>query len=357
MATYNVKSYDDGFGDGKGFDGKNQIILPSYVTKWQPIPEGEFAKKQYSEPDSHITVEYANKKYLVGKGAQQLDKKGNWVGEENKHKSRKFIPLMKAQLALLCKDDMDKEVHIDPLVMGLPLDQDNDERKKELAAIVKGRHEVKVTLADGTVIDKLIYVDSLLILTQPFGSFSYKALDESGAVKDEMLAKQMTIVFDLGARTLNIQTLRGFTPVPNLSFTKQLGIYGAWESIREDIKNNYGKEIPIGRIPTYCEDGFISGGQDITELRDENYADHTDELLSVFGTEFIHNKDEIDKIILTGGGSEVLKNWLENGMKDRFPKAKVETLGRTATVRGYYNFGVRAARSTAKKQVAASKGE
>lgn len=360
--AYNVKSYDDGFGDGKGFDGKTELIIPSFVTKWQPIPEGEFAKSQYSEPESHITVEYegSSRKHLIGKGAQSLDKVGDWVGEENKHKSRKFIPILKGQLALLCQNEIEKVVHIDPLVMGLPLEQDTEERQKDLVELVKGKHEVKVTLADGTVIEKEIHVDSVVVLNQPIGSFFYMALDNNGAIKDESLLNQVTVVFDLGARTLNVLTLRGFTPISNLSFTKQLGIYESWESIRSDIKEYHKKELPLARIPQYCEDGYISGGIDISELRDENYADHADTVLSVFGKEFIHNIGEVDNIILTGGGSEVLRKWLEPGMRSRFKNAKIQSLGRTATVKGYYNFGMRIARSSsnkAKKQVAAAKEE
>lgn len=339
-----VKSFDDGYGDNKGFDGENEIIIPSFVTKWKAIPEEELGRGRYSDPLSHITVEYDGKKVLIGEAAQRLDKVGGWIGEENKHKSRQFISMAKGQLALLCRYDLEKEVSIDYLVMGLPIDQDTPDRKKGLASIVKGRHEVKVTLANGEVIDKIIHVNSVVFVTQPFGSFAFKALNNNGEIKDELLNNRITTIFDLGARTLNVLTLQGFTPIPSMSFTKPLGLYGAWQSIQEDIKDVHGKDLPIARIPSYCKEGMISG-INIEKLRDENYADHVDMLLTVFGTELVHNKGEIDDIILTGGGSEVLSKWLVTEMKERFAQANVTALNRTATVKGYYNFGMRKARS------------
>ncbi|MGA4519264.1 hypothetical protein ACPA0F_18560 [Solibacillus silvestris] len=346
--AYNVKAFDDGFGDNKGFAGKEPaLIIPSFVTRWQPIPEADLVKGEYSDPYSHITVEYDGYKYLVGEAAQKLDKKGNWVAEENKHNSEKFIPMMKAQLALLCQNDMEKEVVINPLVMGLPVEQDTPGRRELLGKLVKGEHKVKVTLADGTVIDKEITVENLMIVKQPFGSFADVALDDSGNIKDELINQQMTVVFDLGARTLNVITLRGFEVINGLSFTEPLGVVEAWEGVHADILQEFEKHIPMARIPDYCKKGFISSGDDISKITEQNYKMHTDELLSLMGSRFIHNKDEVDRIILTGGGSEVLLAWLKQGMALRFPKAKIETKGRTATVKGYYNFGKRFVRSQA----------
>ena len=346
--AYNVMAFDDGFGDNKGYAGKEPaLIIPSFVTRWQPQPEGELVKGELVDPYSHITVEYDGYKYLVGEAAQKLDKKGNWVAEENKHNSEKFIPMMKAQLALLCQHEMEKEVTINPLAMGLPVDQDTPARRELLAQLVKGTHEVKVTLADGKVIDKVITVENLMIVKQPFGSFAYVALDESGNIKDELISQQMTIVFDLGARTLNVITLKGFNIISGLSFTEQSGVVEAWEAVQADIKQEFDKKIPLSRIPDYCEKGFISSGDDISKITEQNYKLHTDDLLSTMGGRFIHNKDEVDRIVLTGGGSEVLLTWLKKGMQQRFPKAKIETVGRTATVKGYYNFAKRFVRSQA----------
>ena len=346
--AYNVMAFDDGFGDNKGYAGKEPaLIIPSFVTRWQPQPEGELVRGEQVDPYSHITVEYDGFKYLVGEAAQKLDKKGDWVAEENKHNSEKFIPMMKAQLALLCQHEMEKEVTINPLVMGLPVDQDTPARRELLGELVKGVHEVKVTLADGKIIDKIINVENLMVVKQPFGSFADVALDDSGNIKDELISQQMTIVFDLGARTLNVITLKGFNIISGLSFTAQLGVVEAWEGVQQDIETNLDKKIPLARIPDYCEKGFISSGDDITKYTEQNYKMHADELLSKMGAKFIHNKDEVDRIILTGGGSEVLLKWLKEGIQKRFPKAKVETKGRTATVKGYYNFGKRFVRSQA----------
>lgn len=352
-----VVSYDDGFGQNKSVaDGKTYVI-PSFQGKFEDIPESDLTEK-FEQPESHITFydEFGIKK-LVGFGAL-LNRKTIWDTQENKHISEtRFYPLFHASLGLALQDESDDEIVLNPLVMSLPVDQVTDERKSELVKLVKKTHNIHIELADKTVVKKKVTVKSLIIKSQPFGSFAYKVMNNNGEIIDRNLHDKRTVVFDLGTRTLNVLTLEGFTELKGSSFVLQKGMFEAWSTLRDHIQQIEGLNltVPVVKLIASTEEivgkhGILPNGNDISKLRDKVYAEHTDELLSEFDSRNIDVKDEIDSIILTGGGSIVLKKWLEKGIKSRFPNAKIETLSDTANAEGLYRFGVRARNEMIRKQ-------
>lgn len=317
-----VWSVDDGFGDFKGYNGKKKVIVPNFVTRWQGIPQDDVSGN-FQDRESHITDFSDVRKKLVGLGAQLLDKTGFWDGQENKHNSEKnFLAIFRTVLGLLAEEYMEEEIHLNPLVMSLPVEQETAARKKQLLDLVKRTHKVEIELGDGTLIKKTIIVDSVIIKSQPFGTYCYHALDDKGNSKDNSLKDKVSVVFDLGARTLNVLTLRGFaqqTVESGLSYTKMVGMYEAWDTLAQDLKDEMGLNLGIARVKQAASTeegfgghGFLTDGTDISEFRDAVYYDHSDRLLSEFERSFIHNKDEVDDILITGGGSAVLREWLED---------------------------------------------
>lgn len=357
-----VWSCDDGVGDLKGFNGKKAYILPNFQGKYEELPESDLSER-FDDPESHITYyDELGIKKLVGRGAL-LDRKALWDAQENKHLSEgRFMPMFHTLLGLMSQDETDDEIHLNPLVMSLPVNQMTDDRKKRLVQLCKKTHDIHIELADNTVIKKKIVVKSLVVKSQPFGSYAFKVMDKNGQIIDQLSQTKRTVVFDLGARTLNVLTMDGFSELKGSSFTLPKGMYEAWSTLRDYVQEfkGFNLTIPVVKLAASTEEGIggngmLHNGTDITELRDRVYRDHADELLAEFDLRNIGAKDEIDLVLLTGGGSTVLKQHLEKGIKSRFPNAKIQTLGRTATAEGLHKFGTRARNEMVRKQQTESK--
>lgn len=360
-----VWGLDDGFGDLKAFNGRDNLLIPSYVTRWIGQEKVVLGDMGTPDPYSHITIEYDGKKYLIGEGAVRQDPKIRLVGGQNKHKDLLFPALLKTCMAMM-SEDHDK-VTVDPLVLGLPVKDDQEESRHEtLTRIAKGKHNVKLTLGDGSVFEKEINVKSVFIVKQPFGSFCEVILDDNGEIRDPKVASQYNVVIDIGARTLNILTLDRFEIVSPLTTHTNQGMMQAYEYVGNYLNESLKVKFAEGKLPHIVKEGYI-GEHNLEQIREEAYEYHANTIFNKLDTMFVDSWDEVHNIIFTGGGSEVLKSWLDDSFADK--KKNIIFLDRYSTARGLRKYGVRKAKENGKKvertaggglkitEVAATKGE
>lgn len=361
-----VWSLDDGYGDGKLFNGSGDVIVvPNYImlgtTK---IDHNNVDSMEEIDPLSVIKFNDGTMNYLVGEIAQKRG--ATWDGSpEAKHTHPFFIKFLQANLGLLAKDEIEDEVEVDLLVMALPYDAYNDEKRvKHLQKIAKNKHKVYVELADGTIIDKTIIIKEVLIHNQPFGSYIYHVLDKDGEVKDAKYVRQNTLVWDLGARTLNVLAVGPkFETLTTYSYTEQVGMYKAWKDIGEYLKaipENI--TLPLAQVPLACEKGSVPyGGGDfeITGIRDTFYLQHANNLVGQFAGKLGEFSKLTHSIIATGGGVDVLGKYVKVAMKNSFPNVPVVMAGRKTTVLGLHAYGMRRAKRAIKahSEAAANKEE
>ena len=335
-------SLDDGYGDVKGCNGSNTLLLPAFVTKYRPLQKSDFGTEKI-DPFSHVTVEINGNKYLVGRGALEQDTTLNWTGGENKHLDINFPVLLFGSLALMAGEN--KSVTLEPLVMGLPVKaSESEERNATLKRIAIGKHNVIVSLADGTTKEVNITVKDLLCKKQPFGSFCDLLLDKSGNIADRKLAKQFTVVVDIGARTLNIYTLDALTPIYDLCDTTNDGVYTAYEMVKQQLENRLSMTIPDGRLPYIINRGEIKG-MDIRPFIDASYKILANKIATRVETLLVNSWIMVDRIIFTGGGSVLMEQHLKKAFADK----NATFLDRYATARGFYKYGVRHARKNGVK--------
>lgn len=349
-----VWGLDDGYGDIKGFNGKDQVYFPSNVTNYKAKHEtvlGEANKKV--EPLSHIVVEFDGKKFLVGEGARKQDMSSTWVGGNNKHKDVLFPALAKTALAMLSEDY--DEVTVDPLVLGLPVEhEDSETRHKLLNSIFWKTHEVKLTLADGSEFIKTIRVKDVLIVKQPFGSFCDLIMDDEGNVNDPELATKFVSIVDIGAGTVNYLTLDDLDPMTDLTTHTNQGMYEAYTEIGRRIEEEFGKKYAPGKLPEVVKQGFIAGGHNIQGIVDEVFEIHASKIVSKWETMFRDSLQYVEVLILTGGGSIVLKSYLEKALAEY--EFEVIFLGVHNTARGLRKYGLRQAKKKGKTVTRTSGG-
>jgi len=324
---------DDGYGDNKMFNGRQEFLIPSYATPWRQKMKSDI-KDDNPAPLSYLGVEVDGVRYLVGQGALEQDVSIHWAGGENKHIDKIFPVLLKTCLAVLA-DGISRPV-VEPLVMGLPVKADEQEdRHRLLQELVVGVHEVSLNMNGEWTPKKKIHVKELVAKKQPFLSFCDVVLDKHGRIKDETVAGQFNTIIDIGSRTLNIYTVDALDPITDLCDTTTQGIYTAYEMVADFIEEQFRFRIPTGKMPNFIRRKTIKG-MDLTPVIERAYSVLANEIVRVVHTKFVDSWAYVDRIFITGGGSELLRKYLE----DAFPVTP-QFLGRFATARGGWKYGIR----------------
>lgn len=324
---------DDGYGDNKLYNGKSSYLIPSHATHWRPKMKSDM-KEVNKDALSYIGVDVDGVKYLVGQGALEQDASIHWSGGENKHVDKIFPILLKTCLAVLA-EGITKPV-VEPLVMGLPVKADEKEDRHELLQkLVVGNHVLTLSLMDGAIHQKEVYIKELVTKKQPFLSFCDVILDKKGQIKEETVAGQFNVIVDIGSRTLNIYTVDALDPITDLSDTTTQGIYTAYEMVADFIEEEFKFRVPTGKMPNFVKKKTIKG-MDLTPVIDRAYSVLANEIVRTVQTMFVDSWAYVDRVIITGGGSELLKPYLENA----FPVSP-QFLDRFATARGGWKYGIR----------------
>ncbi|ARF70749.1 hypothetical protein B7C51_25085 (plasmid) [Paenibacillus larvae subsp. pulvifaciens] len=358
-----VWSIDDGYGDVKACNGvvngvveegenlntweyfqrTGNLLIPSYVTLWRDRPDKELKEGEKVDPLSYIYVEYEGVEYLVGQGAVEQDTKGSWVGGKNKHADIDFPVILATTLGLLAKQE--KEM-VDCLVMGLPVENEEEEdRRLLLEKLVLGDgkpkfHEVRIVLADGTELERSICVNHLEIKKQPFGSLCSVILDNEGEISNATVASGFNIISDIGARTLNVYTLSALEPIRDYCFQTNDGMFSAYEEIGTFIQKKTGDHVPDIKLPKIIERGRV-GDLDITPYKESIYKRHANKIVNILEKRFVNAWPQVNRIIYTGGGGELLKNKIISTYDMLLNKKEMIFLNRFSTAEGLQRHGKR----------------
>jgi plasmid segregation protein ParM len=101
------------------------------------------------------------------------------------------------------------------------------------------------------------------------------------------------------------------------------------------IKNNAGFNVPTGKLPLIVREGEFEK-YDLTPIIEKSHERLAYEIKTVLDTMFVNSYGYVSHIIFTGGGSEVLKQYL----KSLFHKHQLIFLDRYATARGLRKYGL-----------------
>lgn len=342
-----VWSFDDGYGDNKLFNGTSDILIPSNCTNWiKQLKNEGLGEGRDVDPLSHIGIEIdgLDGKFLVGEGALLQDTSLNWTGGSNKHKDSNFPIIAKACLGVMAGSR--PNVVVEPLVMGLPVNEDESkDRHSLLEELMVGKHNITLHLADGRRLVKEIIVKELVTKKQPFGTFCDLILDKRGEIINRDLASSYTVIVDVGTRTLNIYTLDALNPITELSDTFNQGVHTAYDFVNDFINDKLGFKVPTGKISGVVKKGEIRG-IDLSKAKDRSFQVLANEVFKIVDTMLVNSWVYVDNLIITGGGAELLQPHLAH----LFP-VKPMFMTRYSTARGFWKYGIRHIVKVKKKSI------
>jgi plasmid segregation protein ParM len=188
------------------------------------------------------------------------------------------------------------------------------------------------------------------VVPQPLGTYMDSILDDDGGVSDhsrEDLHGRLGVL-DIGFFTTDLVTIEKRQVTDSLSMSIESGVASALEEIRKDIEDGIGfekRQTTIYEVEAAIRSGFrikvFGEYKCIKELATKRLMELTSELKSKAYTVW-HNGADLEKVILTGGGAELLSPYWS-----LYPHAKVVRSAALANATGYCKYAARISQRSA----------
>jgi len=332
-----VLGIDIGFGFTKATNGKETIIFKSIFGDAVDIQFwADFGK---DTPTDHIHVSIDGKSYFIGDLAEQQSSVLHFTLDQEKLITE-FVKILSLTVAgMFMKKGASINVPIN-LVSGLPIGyfKQNSDRFNEL---LTGHHTITYHTSDGRETNKEIYINKLRMLPQPMGSILNLLMDDKGKIVNKDLAAQKVGVVDIGFRTTDFIILDRLRYIDRGSRTIDTGISKAFSFIANKLQEKAGVSVELYRLYRAAETGSIKmrgHGFAFSKVRDQVYS----QLAGVIAGEIdrLWSDDwDIDTIILSGGGSRELAQYLQPLIAGNVVPVDLSQDPRLNNVLGYIKYG------------------
>jgi plasmid segregation protein ParM len=334
-----IQAIDLGFLYAKAIINGKKIIIKSVVgdSKEQRFGELDMYVK---EGEDNIKVNIGNETYFVSDLAiNQSDiihhsLKGNRFNSENTE------VLIKAILGIsnLIGDD-------EIIISGLPVSHYTKYRQaiQELFLGSSSKnHNYDVTIDNKSSKGNVKFVDGKFI-PQPFGVLLDRVLDEEGQIADRALANKTIAIIDIGFGTTDIYVANALRPIDRMSFSLPRAMSNAYRLIGDKIEEKFGVSLQLHNVEGIAREGaFKSKGETfpIDKLVQWAYKNFALQLVGEINNKWGDSINEIDEIILAGGGGLALSEWILPEFED-YAVINLAEDTQWAVVNGYSKWGKR----------------
>lgn len=282
--------------------------LNSYETKVLPIGAGPIGLlpltimgKNNDEDSLYVYIN--GEKWVVGVEPNRLQ---GWERELHADYSStdSYKALFYASLLLCGKQE------IDLLVTGLPVSQSLDPKKKDaLAKTLIGTHNITPKVS--------VNVKNVLVIPQPIGGF----LNTVDMFKDDnqfldVILNGKTVIIDPGFFSVDWVVVESGEVRYKASGTNLKAMSVLIEVVNDLIKNDYGASSGKAKIEEAIRTGnnslYIQGNKiDISHYIETASEKVPDDALVAMKTSIRDLENNVDTVIITGGGAEVYKKAVE----------------------------------------------
>jgi len=328
-----IVGVDVGFGFTKAYNGKNSIILKSLIGDATDIQFSPSLGEESSTSNLHITLN--NKSYFLGNYAELQSNTPEFTLDQEKL-IENFVKILAITAAGICSDSSDPI----NLVTGLPvgyLKRDSQPLKEML----QGIHEITYHSANGQDETKRVHIDKIHVIPQPIGSIFNLIFDEYGKIKDKDLATQKLGVVDIGFKTTDFSIFDHLQYIERGSATMDTGIAKCFNVVASKLRQESNINIELYRIFKYIQSGMIKiKGKEynVINLKKRVYS-HAASAIASDLNRLWENDWDIDSIILSGGGSVELAEYLSPNIDGNVIPIPNNVDPRFNNVQGYCKFG------------------
>ena len=328
-----IVGIDVGFGFTKAYNGKNSVIFKSLIGDATDIQFRSLLGEDASTSSLHITLE--DKSYFLGSYAELQSNIREYTLDQDKL-LEDFVKILAIAAAGIATDSSAPM----SVVSGLPVGYLKRDSKK-LKEMIRGIHEITFHHANGDRESKRIHIDKIHVIPQPIGSIFNLIFDEQGKIKDKSLAKQKLGVVDIGFKTTDFSIFDHLQYIERGSSTMDTGISKCFSVIANKLRQESNINIELYRMYKFIESGMIKiRGKEynISNLKKRVFG-HAASAIASDLNRLWENDWDIDSIILSGGGSIELAEYLSPNIDGNVIPIGRGIDARFNNVQGYCKFG------------------
>ena len=324
---------DIGFGFTKVQSGDNKAIFKSILGEATQIHYQETLLGQ-SNGDDGLHLDVDGESFFVGQLAERQSNVRFFTLDQSQFVSRFTKYLALAALSRVVGDHIPVN-----LVTGLPIGHYHQYRK-EIADVLRGEHNIAIIAGNGERSEKIINVNSVRVVPQPFGSMFNMMLNDSGDLADKRYMEEKIGVVDVGFRTADYTISEKMKYSQRGSRTTDSGIARAFSVIATKLRESSGVNIELYRLYDAVAKGSIKiRGQeyDISELTQHVFSQLAATVASEVDRLWTDDWD-IDTMVITGGGGAVLEPFMRPLLNGNIAPLQPGTDARFNNVAGYLKY-------------------
>lgn len=327
-----ILAADIGFGYTKATDGRHFQAFKSIVGEANPAAFEESLLPGHELLPRHFEID--GEGVFVGELAETQSRGRNFTLDPNQFLNTLAKALGLASLIPLVD-------HGDPvrLVTGLPISLFRNHREV-LGQSLLGRHTV-AQFYNGQREEKMIYIEKVRVIPQPFGSLYNLMLNAEGKTVQQRFISEKIGVIDVGFRTCDFAIADKTRYSERGSLSTDSGMCLAYEAIANLLKEKSGVTIELYRLYEAISAGFIKiRGQryELAPLVQRAFTQLAARIANEANRLWAEDWD-IDLIVLSGGGGALLAPYLQSQIAGEVLPIPPDQDARLNNVRGYWKFG------------------
>lgn len=328
-----IVGIDVGFGFTKAYNGKNSVIFKSLIGDATDIQFRSSLGEETATSNLHITLD--DKTYFLGSYAELQSNITDFTLDQDKLIDD-FIKILAIAAAGICTENAGP-INV---VTGLPVGYLKRDTRR-LKEIIRGTHEITYHNQDAPDDTRRVNIDKVHVIPQPIGSIFNLIFDGTGKITDRALAGSKLGVVDIGFKTTDFSIFDHLQYIERGSSTMDTGISKCFSVIANKLRQESSINVELYRIFKFVESGMIKiKGKEynITNLKKRVYT-HAASAIASDLARLWENDWDIDTIILSGGGSIPLAEYLIPGIEGNVIPIQRNIDARFNNVQGYCKFG------------------
>lgn len=324
-----VVGIDIGYGDLKGANSVNTMIMPSVIGA---APTARYSD-EWTRDDGDIVYD-DDGVWFVGEKALEQSKAPRSIRDRSRSAMPDYRRLLYVAMGRLHPhegDDM-TSIHI---ATGLPVTHMGD--KETLREMMLGEHRVHTAHAHGTY-----YVENVAVMPQGYGTLLYNTLDEYGNLINDQISKSKAFVVDIGRYTTNLVAIEAMSYIEYASDSVNYGVTLIEDTLRRylenelhwtDVRPDIIRDIILDEKHVYNVDGDDVSFADVVNEGASDLAQHVNGLIA----DHLGEAREYRFQIVTGGGGIILEDWI----RERYNRAYLTQDPVLANAIGFARYGRR----------------
>lgn len=329
-----ILAIDIGFGFTKATNGSRSLVFKSIL--------GEATDIQFKggilgdgSKEENIQIELGGKSYFIGELAERQSNIRSFTLDQSQFFSTCAKPLAIAAAARL----IDSHVPIG-LVTGLPIGYYR-EFKDAVVKLLQGDHKVVITSGNGKPEEKIIRINEVKVIPQPFGSLFNLMMNDLGELGDKKYAHEKIGIIDIGFKTSDFTVADKMRYSERGSRTTDTGISKAFGMIVEKLREKSNVNVELYRLYEAVERGMIKikGKEYDLKAPTEAVFNHLAASIANEVDRLWSDDWDIDSIVLTGGGGAALAKYLQPLIAGKVIAVDNAQDARLCNVLGYWKYG------------------